>query len=239
MVESDTAYYAHDRVPLKTRFDGVRVVPGAIARWGSHFEPGVVLMPSYTNIAGYVGVAVVDGRWATVGSCAQIGRHVPLPGAVGVGSAGAGDTVPHRVGGARDRFAVRRVVQHRDDSRVRDSLVPGVGQGAQQGHPREPARVVRVEAGAVDDRAADEDAVGVEAAWADTLAPHLVVHDDVLGVLTLQVGRGLGGPVGGRGTVAVGTRRVTTAVRGDPQMAAVGAGLDVTAHRSGAAMFDR
>ena len=35
-----------DRVPLKTRFEGVRVVPGAIARWGSHFEPGVVLMPS-------------------------------------------------------------------------------------------------------------------------------------------------------------------------------------------------
>jgi 2,3,4,5-tetrahydropyridine-2-carboxylate N-succinyltransferase len=85
MVESDTAYYAHDRVPLKTRFDGVRVVPGAIARWGSHFEPGVVLMPSYTNIGGYVGSGSMVDTWATVGSCAQIGRNVHLSGGVGIG----------------------------------------------------------------------------------------------------------------------------------------------------------
>jgi 2,3,4,5-tetrahydropyridine-2-carboxylate N-succinyltransferase len=75
----------HDRVPLKTRFDGVRVVPGAIARWGSHFEPGVVLMPSYTNIGGYVGAGSMVDTWATVGSCAQIGRNVHLSGGVGIG----------------------------------------------------------------------------------------------------------------------------------------------------------
>jgi 2,3,4,5-tetrahydropyridine-2,6-dicarboxylate N-succinyltransferase len=75
----------HDRVPLKTRFDGVRVVPGAIARWGSHFEPGVVLMPSYTNIGGYVGAGTMVDTWATVGSCAQIGRNVHLSGGVGIG----------------------------------------------------------------------------------------------------------------------------------------------------------
>jgi 2,3,4,5-tetrahydropyridine-2-carboxylate N-succinyltransferase len=74
-----------DRVPLKTRFDGVRVVPGAIARWGSHFEPGVVLMPSYTNIGGYVGAGSMVDTWATVGSCAQIGRGVHLSGGVGIG----------------------------------------------------------------------------------------------------------------------------------------------------------
>jgi 2,3,4,5-tetrahydropyridine-2-carboxylate N-succinyltransferase len=74
-----------DRVPLKTRFDGVRVVPGAIARWGSHFEPGVVLMPSYTNIGGYVGAGSMVDTWATVGSCAQIGRNVHLSGGVGIG----------------------------------------------------------------------------------------------------------------------------------------------------------
>jgi 2,3,4,5-tetrahydropyridine-2,6-dicarboxylate N-succinyltransferase len=74
-----------DRVPLKTRFDGVRVVPGAIARWGSHFEPGVVLMPSYTNIGGYVGAGSMVDTWATVGSCAQIGKNVHLSGGVGIG----------------------------------------------------------------------------------------------------------------------------------------------------------
>jgi 2,3,4,5-tetrahydropyridine-2-carboxylate N-succinyltransferase len=75
----------HDRVPVKTRFDGVRVVPGAVARWGSHFEPGVVLMPSYTNIGGYVGAGTLVDTWATVGSCAQIGRNVHLSGGVGIG----------------------------------------------------------------------------------------------------------------------------------------------------------
>lgn len=75
----------HDRMPLKTRFDGVRVVPGAIARWGSHFEAGVVLMPSYTNIGGYVGAGTLVDTWATVGSCAQVGRNVHLSGGVGLG----------------------------------------------------------------------------------------------------------------------------------------------------------
>ena len=86
MVEgSNGDFYVHDRVPLKTRFDGVRVVPGAIARWGSYFEPGVVLMPSYTNIGGYVGSGSMVDTWATVGSCAQIGRNVHLSGGVGIG----------------------------------------------------------------------------------------------------------------------------------------------------------
>lgn len=75
----------HDRMPLKRRFDGVRVVPGAVARWGSHHEPGVVLMPSYTNIGGYVGAGTMVDTWATVGSCAQIGRNVHLSGGVGIG----------------------------------------------------------------------------------------------------------------------------------------------------------
>ncbi len=77
--------YHHDRVPLKTSFEGVRVVPGAIARWGSHMERGVVLMPSYTNIGGYVGAGTLVDTWATVGSCAQVGRRVHLSGGVGLG----------------------------------------------------------------------------------------------------------------------------------------------------------
>jgi 2,3,4,5-tetrahydropyridine-2-carboxylate N-succinyltransferase len=75
----------HDRVPLKTRLDGVRVVPGAIARWGAYIAPGVVLMPSFVNIGGYVDEGTMVDTWATVGSCAQIGKNVHLSGGVGIG----------------------------------------------------------------------------------------------------------------------------------------------------------
>ncbi|WP_030172997.1 2,3,4,5-tetrahydropyridine-2,6-dicarboxylate N-succinyltransferase [Spirillospora albida] len=75
----------HDRIPLKSRLDGVRVVPGAIARWGAHLAPGVVLMPSFTNIGAYVDSGTMVDTWATVGSCAQIGKDVHLSGGVGIG----------------------------------------------------------------------------------------------------------------------------------------------------------
>ncbi|MDQ1713924.1 MAG: 2,3,4,5-tetrahydropyridine-2,6-dicarboxylate N-succinyltransferase [Frankiaceae bacterium] len=74
-----------DRIPVKTTFDGVRVVPGAVARWGSYCAPGVVLMPSFVNIGGYVGADSMVDTWATVGSCAQIGQRVHLSGGVGIG----------------------------------------------------------------------------------------------------------------------------------------------------------
>src|SRR5216683_5054902 len=75
----------HDRVPLKTRLDGVRVVPGAIARWGAYLAPGTVLMPSFTNVGAYVDAGTMVDTWATVGSCAQIGKNVHLSGGVGIG----------------------------------------------------------------------------------------------------------------------------------------------------------
>jgi 2,3,4,5-tetrahydropyridine-2-carboxylate N-succinyltransferase len=75
----------HDRVPLKTRLDGVRVVPGAIARWGAYLAPGTVLMPSFTNIGAYVDAGTMVDTWATVGSCAQIGKNVHLSGGAGIG----------------------------------------------------------------------------------------------------------------------------------------------------------
>ncbi|HZP55095.1 2,3,4,5-tetrahydropyridine-2,6-dicarboxylate N-succinyltransferase [Actinocrinis sp.] len=78
-------FYQHDRIPLKKSFPGVRVLPGAIARWGSYFAPGVVLMPSFTNIGGYVDSGSMVDTWATVGSCAQIGKNVHLSGGVGIG----------------------------------------------------------------------------------------------------------------------------------------------------------
>ncbi len=74
-----------DRMPLKTRLEGVRVVPGAIARWGSYLAPGTILMPSFINIGGYVDEGTMVDTWATVGSCAQIGKRVHLSGGVGIG----------------------------------------------------------------------------------------------------------------------------------------------------------
>jgi 2,3,4,5-tetrahydropyridine-2,6-dicarboxylate N-succinyltransferase len=78
-------FHYNDRIPLKSRFDGVRVVPGAIARWGAHLAPGVVLMPSFVNIGAYVDAGTMVDTWATVGSCAQIGKNVHLSGGVGIG----------------------------------------------------------------------------------------------------------------------------------------------------------
>jgi len=75
----------HDRVPLKSRLDGVRVVPGAIARWGCYLAPGVVLMPSFVNIGAHVDGGTMVDTWATVGSCAQICRNVHLSGGAGIG----------------------------------------------------------------------------------------------------------------------------------------------------------
>ena len=64
---------------------GFRAVPGSIVRRSAYIAPGVVLMPSFVNIGAYVGEgSMVDG-WATVGSCAQIGKHVHLSGGVGIG----------------------------------------------------------------------------------------------------------------------------------------------------------
>jgi 2,3,4,5-tetrahydropyridine-2-carboxylate N-succinyltransferase len=76
-----------DKLPLKTGYlaAGVRVVPGASARWGSYLAPGVVMMPSYVNIGARVGERSMVDTWATVGSCAQIGSEVHLAGGVGIG----------------------------------------------------------------------------------------------------------------------------------------------------------
>ena len=76
-----------DRLPLKKSYQaaGVRVVPGASARWGSFLEPGVILMPSYVNIGARVGSGTMVDTWATVGSCAQVGRNTHLSGGVGIG----------------------------------------------------------------------------------------------------------------------------------------------------------
>jgi 2,3,4,5-tetrahydropyridine-2-carboxylate N-succinyltransferase len=77
----------HDKIALKRNYKelGVRVVPHAIARYGSYVSKGVIMMPSYVNIGAYVDEGTMVDTWATVGSCAQIGKNVHLSGGVGVG----------------------------------------------------------------------------------------------------------------------------------------------------------
>ncbi len=82
-----------DKVPARfAEFDenafrklGARVVPGAVVRAGSHIGKDVVLMPSFVNIGAYVGSGTMVDTWATVGSCAQIGKGCHLSGGVGIG----------------------------------------------------------------------------------------------------------------------------------------------------------
>ncbi|MCK5079520.1 MAG: 2,3,4,5-tetrahydropyridine-2,6-dicarboxylate N-succinyltransferase [Bacteroidales bacterium] len=77
----------HDKIGLKENYEalGVRVVPHAVARYGSYISRGVIMMPSYVNIGAYVDEGSMVDTWATVGSCAQIGKNVHLSGGVGIG----------------------------------------------------------------------------------------------------------------------------------------------------------
>ncbi|MDB5379394.1 MAG: dapD [Rubritepida sp.] len=89
----DTSAGAYDKVPLKWegwgpnrwKEAGFRAVPGAIARRSAYIAPNVVLMPSFVNLGAYVGASTMVDTWATVGSCAQIGKNVHLSGGVGIG----------------------------------------------------------------------------------------------------------------------------------------------------------
>ncbi len=80
-------FQARDKIPLKKDLEkaGVRVVPGGVARYGSHLEPGAVLLPGFVNIGARVGTGSMVDTWATVGSCAQVGANVHLAGGVGIG----------------------------------------------------------------------------------------------------------------------------------------------------------
>ena len=77
----------NDKMLLKRDYaeKGVRVVPGASARYGAYISSGVIMMPSYVNIGAYVDSGTMVDTWATVGSCAQVGKDVHLSGGVGIG----------------------------------------------------------------------------------------------------------------------------------------------------------
>jgi 2,3,4,5-tetrahydropyridine-2-carboxylate N-succinyltransferase len=75
----------YDKIPLKADMEGVRVVPPGVVRFGAFLEAGAIVMPGYVNIGARVGAGTMVDTWATVGSCAQIGRDVHLAGGVGIG----------------------------------------------------------------------------------------------------------------------------------------------------------
>lgn len=77
----------HDKIDLKHNYSklGVRVVPHAVARYGAYLAKGVILMPSFVNIGARVDEGTMVDTWATVGSCAQVGKNVHLSGGVGIG----------------------------------------------------------------------------------------------------------------------------------------------------------
>ena len=77
----------YDKIPLKSQLEkaGVRVVPPGAVRYGAFVEAGAIIMPGYVNIGAYVGAGTMVDTWATVGSCAQIGRRCHLSGGVGIG----------------------------------------------------------------------------------------------------------------------------------------------------------
>lgn len=85
MNAGDLEFY--DKISLKNNYEqlGIRVVPHAVARYGSFIASGTILMPSYINIGAYVDSGTMVDTWATVGSCAQIGKNVHLSGGVGIG----------------------------------------------------------------------------------------------------------------------------------------------------------
>ncbi len=155
-----------DKLPLKHGYEaaGVRVVPGASARFGAYLARGVVMMPSYVNIGAHVDSGTMVDTWATVGSCAQIGKNVHLSGGVGIGGVlEPPQAVPVIVGddcfigsrcmivdGARvegRRQARSGSGRYLDDARHRsgdwERVTPGSHPGARGGDPGHAAEGIR------------------------------------------------------------------------------------------------
>ena len=124
-----------DKIPLKRDFQrqGVRVVPGASARWGSYLAPGAVMMPSYVNIGARVGADSMVDTWATVGSCAQIGERVHLSGGVGIGGVLEPPQAAPVIVGDDSMIGSRCIVA--EGARVGNGVVLGAGCHPHRLHP--------------------------------------------------------------------------------------------------------
>jgi 2,3,4,5-tetrahydropyridine-2-carboxylate N-succinyltransferase len=116
-----------DKIPLKSDYQaaGVRVVPGASARFGSFLDRGVVMMPSYVNIGARVGANSMVDTWATVGSCAQIGANVHLSGGVGIGGVLEPPNAVPVIVGDECLIGSRCIVA--EGARIGDGVVLGAG----------------------------------------------------------------------------------------------------------------
>jgi 2,3,4,5-tetrahydropyridine-2-carboxylate N-succinyltransferase len=120
-------YEYADKIPLKRNYQasGVRVVPGASARWGAFLDRGAVMMPSYVNIGARVGANTMVDTWATVGSCAQIGANTHLSGGVGIGGVLEPPQASPVIVGDDCLIGSRCIVA--DGARVGDGVVLGAG----------------------------------------------------------------------------------------------------------------
>ncbi|WKU04449.1 2,3,4,5-tetrahydropyridine-2,6-dicarboxylate N-succinyltransferase [Micromonospora sp. HUAS LYJ1] len=171
----------YDKVPLK--FEGweeanfekarLRVVPGAVVRYGSFVAPGAVLMPSFVNVGAYVGAGTMVDTWATIGSCAQIGERCHISGGAGIG--GVLEPIGDSPVVIEDDVFVGARSEVAEGVRVRAGAVIGMGVYLGRSTP-----VVDRATGAVTYGEVPENAVVVAGSRATTQQPGLSVYAAVI-----------------------------------------------------------
>ncbi|MFG2863457.1 2,3,4,5-tetrahydropyridine-2,6-dicarboxylate N-succinyltransferase [Streptomyces sioyaensis] len=172
---------SYDKVPLKfedwqeSDFEKarVRVVPGAVVRYGAHVAPGAVLMPSFVNIGAYVGSETMIDTWATVGSCAQVGERCHISGGAGLG--GVLEPIGDDPVVIEDEVFVGARSEIAEGVRVRRGAVIGMGVYLGRSTP-----IVDRASGEVFYGEVPEDAVVVAGARADRNRPEISVYAAVI-----------------------------------------------------------
>lgn len=151
----------------------VRVVPGAVVRRGAHIGAGAVLMPCFVNVGAYVGEATMVDTWATVGSCAQVGRRCHISGGAGIG--GVLDPIGDEPVVLEDDVFVGARSEVAEGVRVRRGAVLAMGVYLGRSTP-----IVDRATGAVSAGEVPEDAVVVPGARADPHRPDLSTYAAVI-----------------------------------------------------------
>ncbi|MCY7342721.1 MAG: 2,3,4,5-tetrahydropyridine-2,6-dicarboxylate N-succinyltransferase [Pseudonocardia sp.] len=171
----------YDKIPLK--FEGwddaafaqarLRVVPGAIVRRGAHVAPGTVLMPCFVNIGAHVGEGTMIDTWATVGSCAQVGRDCHISGGAGIG--GVLEPIGDEPVVLEDRVFVGARSEVAEGVRVRRGAVLAMGVYLGRSTP-----IVDRATGEVFHGEVPEDAVVVPGTRADPHRPEIATYAAVI-----------------------------------------------------------
>lgn len=170
-----------DKLPLKFetwddaafRQSRVRVVPGAVVRYGSYLAPGVVLMPCFINVGAYVDEGTMIDTWVTVGSCAQIGRRCHISGGAGIG--GVLEPIGERPVVIEDEVFVGARSEIAEGVRVRRGAVIGMGVYLGRSTP-----IIDRSSGEVHYGEVPENAVVVAGARADARRPDLSIYAGVI-----------------------------------------------------------